>query len=235
MELRSSRRLTRSSDPRLKQRTFSRTHAARVSSRLPSSGNNRLCRELAHSNPDAARVYQLRSGEFPVKSERHRSTSRLGLSQSAHSKVESASPKLSSGIRDNSYRGRLGNIAIPSSILRECSVCIESKGKCVLFYSSCLLPTDDRVKTPIPVPRLPPQMWSYHVCLQILRPSSHHRSARNAWAVASGILPRMQRAIGRVLLRGCWDEARSAKVIRPNFSAMLWTLAIERILIRFSP
>lgn len=57
MKLRSSRRLTRSSDHRAKARAFTREIVARVSSRLPSSGtrpfvlrsNRRSGRELAHS------------------------------------------------------------------------------------------------------------------------------------------------------------------------------------------
>lgn len=141
MKLRSSRRLTRSSDHRVKGRAFTREIVARVPSRLPSSGTRPFVlrsirtrgRELAHSCINENRVYQLRSRHFSVESKTYAVTSRLGLSQSARSKSGPASPKSSSGTRDyDSYRVRPGNIAVSSSILRECSICIESKGKYVL-------------------------------------------------------------------------------------------------------
>lgn len=180
MELRSSRRSIRSSHLTAKQWASTPTLTAYVSSRLPSSGNRPFAlrsakksrRERAHSNSNATRVYHLRSGQLPAESKRRTSTSRLGHSQCVPSKVGRASPRLSSAIRDDhSYRG---NIVISSSMTRECSICIESKGMYVLSHSSCLPPTDDRIETPISSPRLSPQVRSYHVHLQILRRSSQY-------------------------------------------------------------
>lgn len=120
MELRSSRRLTRSSGHTAQKRAFiTRTVAPRVPSRLSSSGNKWL--------------YRLRSGRFSVESERHAGTSRLGLSRSAYSRLGPASRGLLSGTRDDfSYRGRSGTVAIESRILRECSICVDKKGMYVL-------------------------------------------------------------------------------------------------------
>lgn len=178
MELRSSRRSIRSSHLTAQQRAFPPTVTAYVSSRLSSSGTGPFAlrsakksqSERAHSNSNEIRVYHLRSGQLPAESKRRTSTSRLGHSQSAPSKLGLASSRLPSAIRDDpSYRG---NIVFSSSMTRECSICIESKGMYVLSHSSCLPPTDDRIETPISSPRLPPQVWSYHVHLQILRRSS---------------------------------------------------------------
>lgn len=208
MKLRSSRHLTRSSDLRAKRRASTDTLAGRESSRVPASASRpsvlhsvrKRRRELTHSNLNENKVYELRSGQFPVDLNSHSNTSRLGLSQFAHSKLGPASPRVPSGVRDNdSYRGRPENIAIPLSTLRECSICVERKGKYVLSLSSCLPPTDDRIKTSIPSFRMPPQMWSCRVSLQILHCSSLHECTRNTWAVASNTLPRVQGVPGRIL------------------------------------
>lgn len=165
MKLRSSRRSTRLSDLRAKKPASTCTNEAGVSSQLPSSCNRPFVsrsvrkrhRELTHLNSNEIRVYQLRSGRFPVESIEHKSALSLGVSQSAHSKLGPASPKLPSVVRDNdSYRGRPGKIAGPSTILRECGICIENKGKYVLSHPPCLPPTHEQVKTPIPSSRLPP-------------------------------------------------------------------------------
>lgn len=165
MKLRSSRRSTRSSDLRAKKQASTCTLEAGVSSQLSLSGNRTFAsrsirkrhRELTHFNSNEIRVYQLRPGRFPEESIEHKSSSRLGFSQSAHSKLRPASPKLLSVVRNNdSYRGRAGKIAGSSTILRECGICIETKGKYVLFHSPCLPPTNELVKTPIPSSRLSP-------------------------------------------------------------------------------
>lgn len=181
MKLRSLRRLTKSSDLRAKRRAITDTLAGHESSRVPASGSRlsvlhsvrKRRRELTHSNLNENKVYELRSGQFSVDSNSHSNTSRLGLSQSAHSILGPASPRLPSSVCDNdSYRGRPENRAIPLSIPRECGICVERRGKYVLSLSSCLSPTDDGIKTPIPYFRMPPQVWSSRVSLQTLHCSS---------------------------------------------------------------
>lgn len=105
---------------------------------------------------------------------------------------------------------------------------------CVLSLSSCLPPTDDRIKTPIPSFRMPPQVWSCRVSLQILHFSSLHECTRNTWALASNTLPRMQGVLGRVLCWVCCVETRLPKVFQPNFSATLLTMPSEGYLLNLT-
>lgn len=191
MKLRSSRRLTRSSDHRAKARAFTREIVARVSSRLPSSGtrpfvlrsNRRSGRELAHScinfglvscpwNQNHTQLLQdlafhnLRVQNWDLRLQNYPQVSEIMI----HIEV----------VQETLPFHRAYFESVVSALRVRESMC---------FHWSCLPPTDDRIKTPISSLRMPPQVWPYHVCVQILRRSAHSGCSRNAWAMVSNTLP----------------------------------------------